>query len=559
MYNIFILAQSIFGNVSIFHQKKGISMSFKKIFQQSIWVVIFLLIVSVLYIGALDTTGSTDNGRADIIQIQMTGGKPQMPAVTFFHDLHTASLENQDCSTCHLKGEDKQYSFKFMRTVDFDYDVNMTVYHENCIGCHNQMKSEGKYAGPETGKCRDCHNEDANVPDLWTDLDFDRSLHYRHESAQAIKPVSEKFKNNCGSCHHEYNKEARKTVYIPGKEGACQYCHQEQDSKDVRSMQTVAHESCVNCHQKLKAKRVVKTGPTECKGCHDANLQKEIKQMESVPRIKRNQPDVVLMASAMMKAVQSQTKIKGTIPPVAFNHKKHEMASQTCQKCHHASLEKCSSCHTLSGDKKGQFIPLEKAMHETKSAKSCVGCHAEAQMKKDCAGCHYQMAAGKNTNQCNQCHHVDINDSEQLPSKDDARARMAKSAVDNRKISALMYENKLVPEKVSIDVMAKEYQAADFPHEKVVKTLLARLNKNTLGTYFHQEKYSMCQGCHHNSPQSATPPKCVSCHGKTQTMSTDGRPGLKGAYHGQCIGCHEKMGIEKPAATACNDCHKKKQ
>jgi signal transduction histidine kinase len=29
-------------------------------------------------------------------------------------------------------------------------------------------------------------------------------------------------------------------------------------------------------------------------------------------------------------------------------------------------------------------------MHETKSAKSCVGCHAEAQMKKDCAGCHFQ-------------------------------------------------------------------------------------------------------------------------------------------------------------------------
>jgi hypothetical protein len=535
-------------------------MNFKKIFQQLFWVFGLLLIVSVLYTGALETSGKSDNGRADVISIQMTGGKSQMPAVMFFHDLHTASLENQDCSTCHLKGDDKQYSFKFMRTVDFDYDVNMTVYHENCIGCHNRMKSEGKYAGPNTGKCRGCHNQESNVATSWTDLDFDRSLHYRHESAQAIKPVSEKHKNNCGACHHEFDKKLRKTVYVPGKEGACQYCHQDVNTKEVRNMQTVVHESCVNCHLTFKSKRVIKTGPTECKGCHDLDLQKEIKQVESVPRIKRNQPDIVLMATTLMKSMESKTKTKATIQPVAFNHKQHETASQSCQTCHHVSLEKCSSCHTLTGDKKGQFIPLEKAMHETKSTQSCVGCHSNAQTKRDCAGCHAQMAMGNNrSNQCKRCHHVNIKDSEQLPSETDARVRMAQVSVDNRNTKPMIYENKIVPEKVSIDVMAKEYQAADFPHEKVVKTLLALLNKNTMGTYFHQEKYVMCQGCHHNSPQSATPPKCVSCHGIASKMATDGRPGLKGAYHGQCIGCHEEMGIEKPAATACIECHKKKQ
>jgi cytochrome c553 len=191
-------------------------MNFKKNFQQLFWVIVFFLIVSVLYTGALETTGKSDNGRADVISIQMAGGKSQMLAVMFLHDLHTASLENQDCSTCHLKDDDKQYSFKFMRTVDFDYEVNMTVYHENCIGCHNRMKSEGKFAGPDTGKCRACHNQEANVATSWADLDFDRSLHYRHESAQAIKPVSEKHKNNCGACHHEYDKKSRKTVYVPG-------------------------------------------------------------------------------------------------------------------------------------------------------------------------------------------------------------------------------------------------------------------------------------------------------------------------------------------------------
>ena len=537
-------------------------MYFKKIFQQLFWVVTFLLIASVLSIEALEMAdpGNSEDGRADVIQIQKAGNKNQMPAAIFLHDLHTASLANQDCSTCHLKGNDKQYIFKFMRTVDFSYDVNMTVYHENCIGCHNRMKSEGKQAGPNTGQCRGCHNQSSKVATAWVDLPFDRSLHYRHESAKAIKPVSAKDKDNCGACHHEYDKKARKTVYVPGKEGACRYCHLDVDTKDVRAMQTVAHESCLNCHRTLKAKRVIKTGPTDCSGCHDAEMQADIKQLESVPRMKRNQPDAVLMAASLMKAIKDKKETQVTIQPVAFNHKQHETSEKNCQSCHHASLEKCSSCHTITGDKKGQFVPLEKAIHEISSSKSCVGCHTQAQKKKDCAGCHSQMATGKsNAETCKACHNVPVTDFNQFPVKSDAQARMALSAISSREMSPLTYEKKKVPEKISIGVMAKEYQAADFPHEKVIKTLLERLNKDTMGKYFHKDQYSMCQGCHHNSPKSASPPKCASCHGMTQTAATDDRPSLKGAYHRQCIGCHDEMGIEKPAATACIECHKKKK
>jgi len=34
--------------------------------------------------------------------------------------------------------------------------------------------------------------------------------------------------------------------------------------------------------------------------------------------------------------------------------------------------------------------------------------------------------------------------------------------------------------------------------------------------------------------------------------------GLKGAYHGQCMTCHQRMGIEKPLSTDCTACHPKK-
>jgi rRNA maturation endonuclease Nob1 len=34
-------------------------------------------------------------------------------------------------------------------------------------------------------------------------------------------------------------------------------------------------------------------------------------------------------------------------------------------------------------------------------------------------------------------------------------------------------------------------------------------------------------------------------------------PGMKAAYHQQCIGCHDRMEMKK--TKECTDCHKKKQ
>jgi hypothetical protein len=116
-----------------------------------------------------------------------------------------------------------------------------------------------------------------------------------------------------------------------------------------------------------------------------------------------------------------------------------------------------------------------------------------------------------------------------------------------------------IPEKVVIDVMVNEYGPAELPHGKIVRTLTQGIGESHMAAVFHREAATMCQGCHHNSPASLKPPPCASCHGKPFSDYADGRPGLKGAYHGQCIDCHQQMGLAKPAANDCTACHPKRK
>ena len=63
-----------------------------------------------------------------------------------------------------------------------------------------------------------------------------------------------------------------------------------------------------------------------------------------------------------------------------------------------------------------------------------------------------------------------------------------------------------------------------------------------------------CTSCHgdfeDNSPQS-----CGRCHGLANGPDDPARPGLKGAFHRQCIGCHEQHPGAENAPTACDSCH----
>ena len=63
-----------------------------------------------------------------------------------------------------------------------------------------------------------------------------------------------------------------------------------------------------------------------------------------------------------------------------------------------------------------------------------------------------------------------------------------------------------------------------------------------------------CSSCHND--MAANPPQgCVRCHDRSNEPDAPARLGLKGAYHRQCIGCHERQLKPASAPTACSSCH----
>ena len=138
-----------------------------------------------------------------------------------------------------------------------------------------------------------------------------------------------------------------------------------------------------------------------------------------------------------------------------------------------------------------------------------------------------------------------------------AKAEIAKSLVMKRPTSPALIAEKDIPEFVTINVIENEYKASKMPHRKIIMSMVDKMKGNKLADTFHSTPLTVCGSCHHNSPASKTPPSCASCHGGT-FKTQDGRPALKGAYHGQCMTCHDAMNLEKPASTDCTACHAKK-
>ncbi|MFA5027863.1 MAG: Ni/Fe-hydrogenase cytochrome b subunit [Candidatus Methylomirabilota bacterium] len=62
-----------------------------------------------------------------------------------------------------------------------------------------------------------------------------------------------------------------------------------------------------------------------------------------------------------------------------------------------------------------------------------------------------------------------------------------------------------------------------------------------------------CSACHDDMTKNA-PQGCARCHGRPNEPDAPTRLGLKGAYHRQCIGCHERQRAAA-APTACAACH----
>ena len=509
---------------------------------QMIFLAMIALSVLFPFIGQTKIKKSNDDQRLDRINIALGAGlsKNEMPAVGFLHDLHSKADDGK-CTTCHIEKDDG-FVFKFKRTSE---KASMDLYHDECIACHVEKKASNKKSGPATADCRSCHAAKKTIESSRERLDFDKSLHFVHESAKGIKA-----QDNCSACHHKYNEKTKEIFYIKGEEESCTYCHKPENQDSIRPIRQASHDSCVKCHQTLKSKNT-DAGPVTCNGCHDIKQQQKIKKVLDIPRLKRNQPDEVAITGWKAESRETKNYMNG----VAFNHKAHETKTESCKACHHETLKKCNDCHKPDGeDSKGGFVSLEQAMHNPDNNRSCIGCHKEFTQKSDCAGCHFQAPAKRdNSDSCKTCHNLQP---AQLQSMDPKK--VAKQALTDLSSGYKPVEEDKIPEKVVIDVLAKDYLPSSFPHRKMVQAIFLRVEKSDMAKAFHNDQADLCMGCHHNSPKTLEPPKCASCHSK-KGPNSDGRPGLKGAYHGQCITCHQKMEVKSVAATDCAKCHEEKK
>jgi hypothetical protein len=553
-----------------------------------------------LHCGTLGSSAGSDAARLPlIIGHQGSATSLERPPVAFDHDRHTAALKQgkeEDCAVCHvLKDTDPLLAnpavkaFKFPKGAldDTDKTAIMYAYHNECVSCHRKMAAEDKKTGPDIGLCGKCHvrkPEAKAVAWAWSPL-FNYLRHSKHaQAAKTWAPVDKLYVadkmevigevsgNKCEACHHTYDAVQKKLIYKKDSENSCRACHKAKDEKNARSMRKVAHSACIGCHAKLSEKvrkeliqqgRTELTkqdrnryGPIECKGCHGEHKGLTPDEIVKVPRLVRGQKDVIdlaLKAATEIPAQETQpVSLKDASPArmklVPFNHKAHEPRGQFCNTCHHHSLEKCSSCHTPEGDlKKGGGVTFERAFHKAAAQQACVGCHDVAKQDTKCQGCHKGTQTDTPKSSCHVCH--------QGPSEG--------KPIDAAPAS-LVFDKDKVPEKLSIKALEKEFKPADFPHQKIVARLTKISNESSLARVFHTRlgDQTLCSGCHHKTDSAAAQakkvPTCSACHSRPFNPKELGKPGILGAYHQQCLGCHESM-KQKPAALECAKCHPQKE
>lgn len=509
--------------------------------------LILALTISLTAFISMADEGQEGGARADLLLIDTLSeyGKLERPAALFPHDKHTELLnkEGKDCKTCHLSSEKGVLSQKFKRFKDEDPVSLMELYHDECMGCHKQRSGEGKETGPVT--CGDCHQRMPEYSSARQPIGFNHSMHYRHVKAEAEK---------CENCHHEgYYKDGKKPA--PGEKKVftlenvsnCRDCHGERKIEDRSSMRSASHEACIGCHRKNIEKK--DHGPINCAGCHSEKAQAAFKKVEDPPRLKRKQPENILISMAEVdKKNISQLLVR-------FNHQAHEKQYDTCRVCHHGNMQKCSVCHTIAGTEKSGGIAIFEAMHLPGKKASCIGCHDERKADHRCAGCHDTMGGkGLSKWSCQFCHaSKPSTPSESSALKEENEAGEAVESATVLRTVDTIYPGEQIPVELIIGTKKDKYKAVKMPHRKIIDKIRKGTGESKLATFFHAGEEALCQGCHHNTRIGVKPPACSTCHNKPPDSKNLHRPGLTAAYHQQCIGCHKSIGMKNP--TKCDTCH----
>ncbi len=282
-------------------------------------------------------------------------------------------------------------------------------------------------------------------------------------------------------------------------------------------------------------------------------------------------------AIVMFPVTDKPSPFAAGMRPVVFNHLLHEQKVEDCETCHHTGdMQTCSSCHSVEGKEEGNFITLERAMHAENIAKragdaktpvSCVSCHTQNLTRRECAGCHSIVQEPRAKDYCGTCHDVTPKMTKEqfmlgVKGELDGEENLALATETVHERSQKISENtgKLdvhtIPTTVVIDGISEKFEGNVFNHKRHYTSLLKRIGEDKLAAAFHSgNEYALCATCHHNSPPSATPPKCVTCHSPRIDPQNPGRPALKAAYHLQCMTCHDSMQVSRPQNTSCGTCH----
>ncbi len=488
--------------------------------------------------------------------------KGELPPVPFNHDAHAKAMQDRgkDCASCHqapaAQGAEagaagkQPLSYAFKDTAGKKAGALKDGFHDGCISCHATEAKTGKSSGPQEAECRTCHNGPAPSAQAGKPFDptLDKGLHARHVTSREITAPGKRPGSispvNCAACHHALPGAASGI----GTRQSCSACHE--------PFRETAHNSCITCHLSV-AKAKKPSGPVNCSGCHDAATWNKYARPAKAQPIFAGQPSSRLMAP---KSAKDGNGTQASLPPVPFNHKLHEQALPTCRSCHHKDLSNCSSCHTTTGAAKGGNVTMSQAMHKADSTYSCVGCHEKRKTTTpQCAGCHTPKPAAMTKQNCAFCH--------KGAASAPAAASRTGTAAPGSEGAAPGAEGTVPaapPEKVTIGILSNEFEPCVLNHGDIIRAMNKSIEKTAPSlAAMHAENYTACVACHHNSPPSATPPKCASCHDKSApagaTAAQSGnRPLLKAAYHQQCMGCHDRMQVKKPANTDCAGCHAKR-
>jgi hypothetical protein len=116
------------------------------------------------------------------------------------------------------------------------------------------------------------------------------------------------------------------------------------------------------------------------------------------------------------------------------------------------------------------------------------------------------------------------------------------------------------PESVTIDYLGELYEAVTFGHQEHSEMFdCSACHHHTTGTGTQNET---CKKCH-SASEASDNVSCSDCHKHQKTALTANssaidtslyhidKPGLKGALHLQCVGCHRS----ESGPTGCQECH----